>query len=320
MSRESAFKSTISILLIFTSTTLWWIVDLVFNHYPLTKAGIIFSLFGFLFSLLSYLSLFAIFASFIKKMHLLFGVSLMTHIPLVLLISNIVPLFFTVVVFSLMQTYVLIQLSKRVNVFTKINIRQIYSTYFKSSFLLLAVVISVCFYFFYIPRKPEKIHLPEQAAETIIEQVFSLFGKALQLPTEGDPQQSLDWVVQEGREENIGQRLPESIISVLRGKDASSETLREFLSDQQANGGPQLGITELRTQIEDELNNVLKPYLGYLPLIFATSLFLTLRFITPLVVLLAVGFLSALLWMLRKAGVLVIVEKSVQAERFRLFQ
>lgn len=318
MSREIAFKSVTGILLLFSATTLWWSVDIVFEHYPLTLSGTIFSLTLFLASLLFYFSLSSLVATFFVKTGIFLCITALTGIPLFLLIPPTVSGIATVAVFILLQTYCFVQLNKRIQLFTKFKIREIYGLFIKSLFIILAALISICFYFFYLPHSPERIILPDRAVETLIEQTFVLFGQGMQLPTEGDPQKSLDWVVQESREENVGERLPKSIISILRGGNTSSEALREFLSEEQADSGPQLGISELRLQVEDELNNVLKPYLAYLPLFFATSLFLTMRFIAPVIVLLGVGFFSGVVWLLKRAGVLIVAEETVQAERLKV--
>ncbi len=318
MDKRIIFKISVAVLLPFSSTLIWWIVGSVLQQYPLTSQATVFSLIIFLLSLFCYLSLFCLVATFFGKPFLIFAMAAVGCLPLFLVVPQILPFIATVFLFSLLQGFAMLRLKSRLTLFTKIKIGEIYSSFLKFTFILFSALLCVSFYFFYVPRVPERVYLPERAFETIIERMLSLFGRGLQLPTEGDPQQNLDWLVQESREENVGERIPEHILFLLGGRSVSPESLRDFLSQQQANGGLQLGISELRSQLEDELNSVLAPYLRFFPMIFATSLFLILRLSASLIVFMAVCFLNVVIKVLKKTGLVEVFTETVEAERMRI--
>ena len=175
----------------------------------------------------------------------------------------------------------------------------------------LTLVFSLSFYF---ALKGEiargEFVIPEKVFEQVTGPASQIFQKSLQ--------QGLQMQFGKELEKEIGTRSPEEVAEFLQ--EEVKETAGEGRLRQKFGFRPE--IFELKTldprQLKIRLESVIRPFLKYLPVVAAVSLFFTLRLVVNFLLIFLPWLISGMFWVLIRFGVLRIVEERRTVRRLSL--
>ncbi len=232
--------------------------------------------------------------------------SLLLVTSAVLLINQTVIYIPVLITASVLFYYAVKKTHSKTALFTHLDVNDIFEDYFRQGFLIFVTLLSLGLGLYSIPFTPKRINLPRKVTNQFVENVFvnlDLKDKILLLDEESFKNEARSIL------ESSEDLTEEEKKSLLR-KD--SEIMDELVDNRKI---PGISADGVRLLIEQQINNLVQPFIKYIPLLLGILLWLTLRFFTAPVVMLAAFTTELLIKMFLKLDILRLKKETVETEK-----
>lgn len=301
-----AAKIILVFLSFFASTGFWWSASLLIENFPLTVTNLVILGITSFTALILTMSFSSLSAYLFSNKYLQIVLAFIVVVPMVLLINQLFVYFPALLVAGLLVYYFIKKIHAKAHLFTELNIGDIFEDYLQHLFMLLVTLLSVGLGLYSIQFTPERIALPRQVTNRVVEDVFvglGMGGNVLLLDEEAFKKEARSIL------ESSEGLTEEEKKSLLR---PDSEIMDELVDERSIPGLTPDGV---RLVIEQQINNLVQPFLRYIPLLFGIALFIILRIFSAPVVMLAILGVELTVKALLNFGVLHVRKEQIEAER-----
>ncbi len=298
-------KITLVVLSFLASSGFWWATSLLIENFPLNVTNfVILGIASFIAFVLT-MNFSSLSGYLFSNKYLQILLAVVVVAPMVLLINQMV-IYIPALIISILLVYYFVQkIHAKAHLFTELNIGEIFEDYLENLFMLLVILLSIGLGLYSIQFTPERITLPRSVTNQVVENVFvglGMGGRTLLLDEEAFKTEARSIL------ESSEDLTEEQKKSLLR---PDSEIMDELIRERSI---PGLTADGVRLVIEQQVNNLVQPFLKYIPLFLGIALFIVLRiFSAPIMVLATLGTELSIKALL-KFGVLRIRKEQVEAE------
>ncbi len=308
--KKTKKHTVVKLLLVFGSfvfSALFWVsASLIIENFPLPVIYFVLlgcALFVFLTLVLSFSSLTS-YLLYNRYLQLLLSILLVC--PVILLINQTLIFVPVLVVSALLVYYAIKKTHTKSYLFTRLDVDEIFEEYFQQVFLVFITLLSLGLGLYSIAFTPRRIILPRYVTNKLVEDFFVNLGmeeKILLLDEEEFKKETRSILE---ASEDLTEEEKEELLK------KESKLMDELVKRRDIPGVSADGI---RLLIEQQINNIVQPFLKYIPLLLGILLWILLRFLAAPLVLLAGFGAEILIKVLVNLGILQLKKESVEAER-----